>query len=81
MASSYPEPGDVGIKIPAYLRKDRFCRGFRHALRGGHLTEIEYLRLSFREGFRAGKLFVREYRRRLGIPAFPFRGRMRFTVR
>ena len=80
MATSYPEPADVGITIPPHLRKDRFCRGFNHALKGGQLTQVKYFRLSFREGFRAGKLFVREYRRRLGMPAFPMKARIRFTA-
>ena len=80
MSAIYPEPADVGIRIPANLREDRFCRGFRHALKGGHLTRVEYLRLSFREGFRAGKLFLRYYRHRQGIPAFPMRGHVRFRV-
>jgi hypothetical protein len=66
----------LGIKLPAYLRQDRFDAGFLHALKGGHLTRAEYFRLSFRMGFRAAKLYLREVRRRQGILEFPFRGKM-----
>ena len=51
--------------------------GFEHALKGGHLTEAEYFRRSFRLGFRAAKLYLREVRRRRGILDFPMRARIR----
>lgn len=74
----YPLPADVGITIPSHLREDRFCNGFRHALKGGQLDRREYLRLSFREGYRAAKLYLREVRRCQGVLAFPLAGRIRF---
>jgi len=77
MACHYPTPRDFSLKIPATLRQERFRRGFEHALKGGHLTEIEYFRLSFRLGFRAAKLYLREVRRQRGILEFPFRARGR----
>lgn len=77
MKTCYPTPEDIGLKIPATLRRDRFCRGFAHALRGGQLDHIEYFRLSFRLGFRAAKLYLREVRRRRGILDFPMRRRVR----
>lgn len=77
MACHYPTPRDLGLKIPATLRRERFCRGFEHALKGGHLTEVEYFRLSFRLGFRAAKLYLREVRRQRGILEFPLRTRFR----
>lgn len=77
MGAIYPEPGDVGIRIPGHLRSQRFSSGFRHALRGGQITHTEQLRLSYREGFRAGKLYLRELRRRQGIRNFPLQGRYR----
>ncbi len=77
MVCHYPTPRDLGLKIPATLRQERFRRGFEHALKGGHLTEIEYFRLSFRLGFRAAKLYLREVRRQRGILEFPFRARGR----
>ncbi len=77
MKTRYPTPQDLGLRIPAPLRRDRFCRGFDHALRGGQLDQVEYFRLSFRMGFRAAKLFLREERRRRGILDYPLRRRVR----
>ena len=76
----YPEPQDLGIRIPRTLIKDRFRSGFQHALKGGQLNRVEYFRLSFREGFRAGKLYLRELRRAQGIVNFPLQGKMRFRL-
>jgi len=75
-----PAPHDLGVKIPANLRAPRFRAGFEHAMRGGHLTDPEYLRLSFRMGFRAAKLCLREIRRRQGIHEFPLRARIRLRA-
>lgn len=74
----YPTPQEAGIKIPRNLIKQRFCAGFLHALKGGHLTEVENFRLSFREGFRAAKLYLREVRRSRGILEFPMKGKVCF---
>ncbi len=76
----YPEPQEIGIPIPRTLIKERFRSGFRHALKGGQLNRVEYFRLSFREGFRAGKLYLRELRRSQGIVNFPLQGKMRFRT-
>lgn len=80
MQTHYPSPHDVGIKIPAHLREDRFCRGFRHALTGGQITQAAQLKLSFREGYRCGKLYLRELRRYQGILPFPMRARVRMRA-
>lgn len=80
MTHTYPTPQDVGITIPVHLRADRFCNGFEHALKGGQITEAKQLRLSFREGYRAGKLYLRDLRRSMGIINFPAQGRIRFTA-
>jgi hypothetical protein len=77
MSIHYPTPDDLGLVIPRTLRRERFNRGFTHALRGGHLDQLEYFRLSFRMGFRAAKLFLRDERRRRGILQFPMRARFR----
>lgn len=77
MTHPYPTPQDLGIKIPVMLRRERFCRGFDHALRGGQLNRVEYFRLSFRLGFRAAKLYLREVRRQRGILELPMRRRVR----
>jgi hypothetical protein len=71
---------DVGIRIPATLKEDRFCAGFRHGLKGGQLDRTEYMRLSFREGFRASRLYLRELRRSRGVLEFPARWHMRMRV-
>jgi hypothetical protein len=80
MAYRYPTPQDIGIRIPHTLRKDRFCRGFDHALRGGQLNHREYFRLSFRLGFRTAKLYLREVRRQRGILEFPMPRRWRLKA-
>ncbi len=80
MRAHYPDPKELGIKIPPHLREERFNRGFRHALKGGQLNKVEYLRLSFREGFRLGKLYLREVRRRQGIVAFPMKAQVHIRV-
>jgi len=77
MAFRYPTPEDIGLPIPVTLRHDRFRRGFNHALRGGHLDQAEYFRLSFRYGFRAAKLYLRQVRRQRGLLEFPMRVRVR----
>lgn len=80
MALRYPTPADIGVRVPRHLRPERFRAGFAHALRGGQIDQVEYLRLSFREGYRAAKLFLREERRRRGMPAFPMRARIRMRA-
>ena len=80
MTYSYPKAEEVGIKIPAHLRKERFNEGFQHCLKGGQLREAEHFRLSFREGYRVGKLYLREMRRAQGIATFPVSGRMKCKV-
>ena len=74
---TYPTPSDIGLKIPPDIRENRFNAGFEHALKGGHLTEVEYFRRSFRLGFRAAKLYLHHVRRARGILDFPLRARIR----
>lgn len=80
MDRTYPTPRELGLRIPPRLREDRYCAGFAHALRGGQLDRVECLRLSFREGYRAAKLYLKLVRRRRGVPAFPVQGRMRLRA-
>ncbi len=80
MDQVYPNPQDVGIKIPPNLQQERYCAGFRHGLKGGQLNRVEYMKQSFREGFRASKLYLRELRRSRGILDFPARWRFRMRV-
>ncbi len=80
MENVYPQPQEVGVRIPPHLKQDRFCAGFRHGLSGGQLDKVEYMRLSFREGFRAAKLYLRELRRSHGILDFPARWKVRLQT-
>ncbi len=80
MTNIYPTPHDLGMVIPPHLRQDRFCQGFSHGLKGGQLDHVEYFRLSFRLGFRASKLYLRQERRRRGVLEFPLRGRIRLRA-
>lgn len=80
MDTIYPTPQQAGVRIPSHLIKDRFCAGFQHGLKGGQLHQVEYLRLSFREGFRAAKLYLRQVRRSRGILEFPVCWRMRMKA-
>ena len=80
MNYQYPSPADVGINIPTTLREDRFEAGFLHALKGQHLNKREHLRLSFREGFRAAKLYLTYLRKQQGILEFPMKTRMKFKT-
>jgi hypothetical protein len=68
---------EVEMTVPLSLRKDRYQAGFAHAMRGGQLDKIEYFRLSFREGFRAAKLQMRDMRRKRNIIDFPLQGKMK----
>lgn len=77
MSRIYPTPKDIGLKVPPSLVETRFNAGFEHAMKGGHLTQVEYFRRSFRLGFRTAKLYLREVRRQRGILDFPMRARFR----
>jgi hypothetical protein len=81
MATRYPTPEELGVRIPAHLIPERFRQGFEHGLRGGQLHRAEYLRRSFRAGFREAKLVIRELHRQRGVIPFPTKARMRVTIR
>jgi len=80
MQHDYPNPQEAGIRIPPHVKEERFRAGFRHGLKGGQLNRVEYMRLSFREGFRAAKLYLREVRRSRNILEFPARWHVRITA-
>ncbi|MDH5219488.1 MAG: hypothetical protein OEX19_17410, partial [Gammaproteobacteria bacterium] len=80
MKAYYPTAREVGINIPGHLRPNRFEAGFLHALQGHHLRKAEHLRLSFREGFRAAKLYLRWLRKTQGIIEFPMKARVKFKT-
>ena len=75
-----PTPHDTGLRIPPHLMADRYSCGFHHALTGGQITTVEQFRLSFLEGYRAGKLYLKEVRRSRGIVEFPLTGKIRMRV-
>lgn len=77
----YPDPAEVGLRIPSNLIPEHFRQGFRHALSGGQIRKPQQLRRSFGEGYRAGKLYLKEIRRRQGVVAFPLMGKVRFRAR
>ena len=68
------------IEIPAGLIEERYKAGFNHSISGGHLTEPDHFKKSFRLGFRAGRLHLRELRKRQGILEFPMKGRIKNTA-
>jgi hypothetical protein len=80
MAHHYPTPRELGLKLPADIREDRFNAGFEHGLKGGQIDRVEYFRRSFRLGFRAAKLYLRAVRRRQGVLEFPLRTRVRLRA-
>ena len=80
MPPQFPSLEELGIRIPTHLKHERFTCGFNHALKGGQLDQIEYFRLSFREGYRVGKLYLRAVRRARGILEFPMKAKVRFRV-
>ena len=68
------------VVAPVSLRGDLYQAGFTHALMGGKLDRIEYFKLSFREGFRAAKLHMRDLRRKQGIIEFPLKGKLKVKI-
>lgn len=76
----YPTPREAGVRIPPHVNAGLFCAGFEHGLKGGQLVRTEYMRLSFREGFRASRLYLREVRRIRGVLEFPTRWRVRMNA-
>lgn len=80
MQRAFLKPQEIDINWGNRFRKDLYEEGFEHAMNGGKLDRPEYLRLSFRAGFRAGRLHARELRRRQGILDFPMRQKFRLTA-
>jgi len=80
MKNIYPTPAEVGIYPPKRLIKSLFNQGFEHAMQGRHVTELKHLKLSFREGYRSAKLYLKEVRKQRGIHDFPLQGKISFRV-
>jgi len=64
---------EVGIHIPANVDKELFQQGFDYGMRSNTLT---IFKASYRAGFRAAKLRLRELRHQQGIVDFPMRAKM-----
>ncbi len=80
MDSIYPTPTEVGIYPPKRLIKKLFNECFEHAMQGNHITEIKHLKLSFRQGYRSAKLYLREVRKQRGNHSLPLQGKIIFRV-
>lgn len=80
MRYTLPTLQDAGVKIPPDLTEDRFCAGFEHALKGGQLSSAECFRRSFRLGYRAAKLYLRQLHKQQGILSFPIQGRLKIRA-
>ena len=81
MRKILPKPQDVVVKAPAHVDEKMYNEGFQRAVSGGNLTERAHLKASFREGFRAGKLYLRELRKSQGIIDFPMKGKITTKVK
>ncbi len=71
-----PKPEELGVTVPKHVKEDLYRKGFEHSIGGGQITKREHLRASFRAGFRDGRIFLREERRRRGILEFPVKWRL-----
>lgn len=79
--SQYPKATEVLTGIPTHVKRDLFEDGFQHSIRGGQLTDPKvHFKMSFREGFRAGRLYLKELRRQQGVVEFPLQGKIKVTV-
>jgi len=70
-------PKDFGIKIPLHLNIEDFNNGFRHGMKSNTLTKFK---LSYRMGFRAAKLLLKEIRKQQGIINFPTQGKIKLKA-
>lgn len=68
-----PHASEVGLHIPTHVDKKLFEQGFSRGMQSNTLT---IFKASYRAGFRAAKLTLRELRRQQGIVDFPVRAKM-----
>lgn len=76
-----PTPKEVGITTPNVINKERYEEGFQHGLISNKLLKPEHLRASFREGFRAAKLYLKQLYKDRNVTVMPTKARMKFTVK
>ena len=70
----------LNIETPAGLIEERYQAGFQHSISGGQMNKLEHFKKSFRLGFRAGRLYLREVHRSQGIIEFPMKARVKITA-
>jgi hypothetical protein len=71
------KPQDLEIKIPSDAIEADFVAGFEHGMESNTLTNFK---LSYRKGFRAAKLLLKEIRRQRGVLQFPMKAKFKITV-
>lgn len=70
---------EIDIKTPAGINKKLFEDGYLHSINGGQLTERDHLKRSFMEGFRAGRLYLKELRKSQNIIEFSSKHHFKIT--
>lgn len=76
-----PTPKEIGVTIPKSHNKEMFEEGFQHGLVSNKLLEHKHLKASFREGFRAAKLYLREMYKSKNVTVMSMKARIKFTVK
>ena len=70
----------LNVETPAGLIAERYQAGFQHSISGGQISKTEHFKKSFRLGFRAGRLYLKEARKSQGIIEFPMKARFKNTA-
>jgi len=73
MKKILPRPKIVDVVIPKGVDSEMYQAGFEHSVTGGQITKREHLKASFRLGFRNGRLYLKELRKKKGILEFPIK--------
>lgn len=67
-----PMADEIEIRLPSTVNKSLFKSGFDHGMRSNTLTNFK---ASYRAGFRAAKLYIRELNATQGIHSMPRRSK------
>lgn len=76
-----PKPDEVGVTIPKTIDQELFKAGWEHGLVSNKLLTREHLKASFREGFRAAKLYIRQLYADRGISVLPMTARVKVRLK
>ena len=76
-----PTPKEVGVTVPGAVNEELYQQGWEHGLVSNQLTKREHLKASFREGFRAAKLYLKALRSQRGLTVLPMKARIKFKLR